>query len=78
VGNRGFSTSSTGVIDTYSADAFAGAVQSVIDVTDEVASDLSDERKARVRKHFITTSRYEYMFWDAAWHKETWPVGPRS
>lgn len=35
------------------------------------------ERKALIRKHFITTSRYEYLFFDAAWQKETWAVGPR-
>jgi hypothetical protein len=45
---------------------------------DEAVADLSDDRKALVRKHFITTSRYEYMFWDAAWNKETWPVDPRG
>jgi thiaminase (transcriptional activator TenA) len=65
-------------VDTYSADEFAGVVQSVIDCTDEAVAGLPDERKTRVRKHFITTSRYEYMFWDAAWRKETWPVGPIS
>jgi thiaminase/transcriptional activator TenA len=23
---------------------------------------------------FATASRYEWMFWDAAWRQETWPV----
>lgn len=65
-------------IDTYSADEFAGVVQSVIDSTDEVAANLPEERKALMRKHFITTSRYEYLFFDAAWQKETWAVDPRQ
>jgi thiaminase (transcriptional activator TenA) len=36
------------------------------------------ERKALIRKHFITTSRYEYLFFDAAHKRETWPVSPRG
>ena len=24
---------------------------------------------------FVVTSRYEWMFWDAAWRLEGWPVG---
>jgi thiaminase/transcriptional activator TenA len=23
---------------------------------------------------FITSSRYEWMFWDMAWRREAWPV----
>jgi thiaminase (transcriptional activator TenA) len=65
-------------IDTYSADEFAGVVQSVIDCTDEAVADLSDDRKALVRKHFITTSRYEYLFFDAAYNREKWGMGPRQ
>jgi thiaminase/transcriptional activator TenA len=26
-------------------------------------------------EHFKTTSRYEWMFWDMGYQKETWPVG---
>ena len=29
---------------------------------------------ARARAHFATTARYEWMFWDAAWRREVWPV----
>ena len=27
-----------------------------------------------MRRHFVTTSRYEWMFWDMGWRRETWPV----
>jgi len=23
---------------------------------------------------FVTASRYELLFWEAAWHQETWPA----
>jgi len=27
-----------------------------------------------MRRHFVTTSRYEWMFWDMGWRQEGWPV----
>jgi thiaminase (transcriptional activator TenA) len=61
-------------IDTYATDAFAETVQSVIDTLDESIAELSPARRKRVRQHFITTSRFEWMFWDAAYRLESWPV----
>jgi hypothetical protein len=30
--------------------------------------------EARARHHFTLTSRYEWMFWDAAWRLEKWSL----
>jgi thiaminase/transcriptional activator TenA len=38
-------------------------------------ADLPEGRKEPIRRHFVTTSRYEWMFWDAAYRLESWPVG---
>jgi thiaminase (transcriptional activator TenA) len=35
---------------------------------------LGHAELARVHQRFVTTSRYEWMFWDAAWRQERWPV----
>jgi thiaminase/transcriptional activator TenA len=35
---------------------------------------LGDAELGRVFERFATTSRYEWMFWDAAWRQERWPV----
>ena len=43
-------------------------------LTDEVCEDLGDSQKARVKNAFVVASRYEWMFWDAAWNMEGWPV----
>jgi thiaminase (transcriptional activator TenA) len=43
-------------------------------VTNETCKDLNPAQKARVREAFVVTSRYEWMFWDAAWKLERWPV----
>ena len=28
----------------------------------------------RMEASFLTSSRYEYLFWEMAWSRETWPV----
>ncbi len=61
-------------IDTYASEEFGTVVQQVLDVMDQAAGDLPQSRRARVQEHFVTTSRYEWMFWDAAYRQEAWPV----
>jgi len=62
-------------IDTYGGAEFGALVEAVLDLTDGVCEDLNPAQKARVTEAFVTTSRYEWMFWDAAWKLEGWPVG---
>jgi thiaminase/transcriptional activator TenA len=61
-------------IETYGGEEFGALVEAVLDLTDEVCEELNGVQKARVREAFVTTSRYEWMFWDAAWRLEAWPV----
>jgi len=59
-------------IGTYSAEEFGDEARDVIAVADELS--LSDTERDRVRRHFRTTSRYEWMFWDMGYRRENWPV----
>jgi thiaminase/transcriptional activator TenA len=61
-------------IDTYGGEEFGALVEAVLDLTDRVCEDLNSSQKARVRDAFVITSRYEWMFWNAAWTLEGWPV----
>lgn len=61
-------------IDTYASEEYAQVVRAVLAVTDEAVTDLPESRRAPIRQHFVTTSRYEWLFWDSAWRQETWPV----
>ncbi len=61
-------------IDTYGGEEFGALVEAVLDLTDKVCEGLNPAQRARVRDAFVTTSRYEWMFWDAAWKLEGWPV----
>jgi thiaminase/transcriptional activator TenA len=61
-------------IDTYGGEAFAATVAEVLGVADETGPELGDAERRRAGAHFLATARYEWMFWDAAWRQESWPV----
>jgi thiaminase/transcriptional activator TenA len=39
-----------------------------------VGSSASEIQQSKMRAHFITTSRFEWMFWDMGHTQEQWPV----
>jgi len=59
-------------IDTYAGDEFAVAVEQAIEITEEVASEATDEAQQRMGEAFIRSSRLEWMFWDSAYRMERW------
>lgn len=61
-------------IDAYAGDAFGASVAEVLAITDAVGPEVGSDERARAAEHFAITSRYEWMFWDAAWRQEAWPV----
>jgi thiaminase (transcriptional activator TenA) len=61
-------------IDTYAGEEFGAVVREVLAVTDRVGPGLSEADRALVHQHFRTTSRYEWMFWDAAYRQQAWPL----
>ncbi len=61
-------------IDTYAGADFAEVVAEVLALTDRVGARLGADDEMRARRHFATTARYEWMFWDAAWRLENWPL----
>jgi thiaminase/transcriptional activator TenA len=61
-------------IGTYASGEFGDVVRAVIDATDRVAERLSAAERQAMKRHFVTTSRYEWMFWEMGWRREAWPV----
>ena len=61
-------------INTYADDEYQTIVAEVLALADEVGPTVSTADEASARAHFATTARYEWMFWDAAWRHEAWPV----
>ena len=61
-------------IDTYGGPEFSALVAEVLAVVDRTGPTLGAAEEFRARGHFATAARYEWMFWDAAHRRETWPL----
>jgi thiaminase (transcriptional activator TenA) len=61
-------------IDSYGSDDYLREVLLALELTDRVGLSLAPAAEAAARRHFRTAARYEWMFWDAAYRQETWPV----
>ena len=61
-------------IETYGGEEFAEIVEAVLGLTDRLGPRLSDGEREGMAERFVATSRYEWMFWDAAWRQEAWPI----
>ena len=61
-------------IDTYGAEEFGAEALEVIAVADRLGPGLGADERARMRQHFLITTRYEWMFWDMGYRQEQWPV----
>jgi thiaminase (transcriptional activator TenA) len=61
-------------IAMYGSEEFQAVVDAVLALTDRVGAAASPRELTLMREHMIVTSRYEWMFWDAAWRREAWPV----
>jgi thiaminase (transcriptional activator TenA) len=61
-------------IGTYASAEFGAVVRGVLQATDSTAAARSQREQEAMRRHFMTTSRYEWMFWDMAYRREAWPV----
>jgi thiaminase/transcriptional activator TenA len=61
-------------IDSYGGDEFAATVAEVLELADRTGPMLTPTEEAAARAHFATTARYEWMFFDAAYRLEAWPV----
>jgi thiaminase (transcriptional activator TenA) len=61
-------------IGTYASADFGAIVRGVLQATDAIAADLPERELVSMRRHFLITSRYEWMFWEMAARREAWPV----
>lgn len=61
-------------IDTYRDETFAAAVGAMRALADAAHADTDEAGRRLMRDAYTTASRYEWMFWDAAYRTEAWPV----
>lgn len=56
-------------INQYSGEAYGKTVSRVLSIMDQAATGTDEQR---LRKLFLLSARYEYLFWDMAWREEVW------
>lgn len=61
-------------IDTYAGEEFHAAVRAMIEAADEAAADASPALRDRMHTAYRRAAQLEWMFWDAAYRLEGWPV----
>ncbi len=61
-------------IEMYSSKEFADLTDWCKQLLDRLASDLLQPDLERLEECFVTSSRYEYLFWEMAYNLECWQV----
>lgn len=59
-------------IATYTDDEFQGASDHLKQLMDRHAERADAERRGRLTDLFVTSSRYEWRFWEMCWNGEEW------
>ncbi|MGW6060928.1 thiaminase II [Streptomyces sp. NPDC055189] len=61
-------------IGTYADEEFEAATEHARQIVNRLADQADPATRARMRTAFTTASTWEWMFWDAAWRTESWPL----
>jgi thiaminase/transcriptional activator TenA len=60
--------------DTYISPAYRELVTWYRRIVDHHAETEGSHKRDAMRRHFLLSSRYEYLFWEMAYHQEQWPI----
>ncbi|NRQ32907.1 TenA family protein [Nonomuraea sp. NN258] len=61
-------------ISTYSDPDFAASVEQIKAITDRLAAGADAATREAMADAYGRAAAYEWMFWDSAWRRETWPT----
>ncbi|MBI1927450.1 thiaminase II [Candidatus Poribacteria bacterium] len=61
-------------IEMYSSNAFGALGEWLRELLNRLTGESSQAEKRRLENHFLTSSRYEYLFWEMAYNQEQWQV----
>ncbi len=61
-------------IEMYASEEFLALGKWLRSLLNELTAESSSAEKARLKRHFLFSSRYEYLFWEMAWTQEAWQI----
>ena len=60
-------------IDTYADERFGKAVQTAVMIGDRAAAAVTAATRAAMLAAFVRACQYEWLFWDGAYQRRSWP-----
>ncbi|WP_221568486.1 thiaminase II [Alkalihalobacillus sp. TS-13] len=60
-------------IAAYGGEWFRELVEEQINRLDQIAENVTEQDRERMKEHFIISSQYEYGFWEMAYTLQKWP-----
>lgn len=61
-------------LEAYADEGYAASVRALLDLADRVGAAAGEPERERMAAIFVEGARLEWLFWDAAWRDERWPV----
>ncbi|GAA3713194.1 thiaminase II [Nonomuraea antimicrobica] len=61
-------------ISTYADPGFAASVEQAKGIADRLAAAADGDTREAMAQAYCRAAAYEWMFWDSAWRRETWPT----
>ncbi len=61
-------------IEMYASEEFLALGKWLRSLLNKLTAESGSAEKARLKEHFLLSSRYEYLFWEQAWTQETWQI----
>jgi thiaminase/transcriptional activator TenA len=72
--NRGTDPRYREWIETYASPDFAAGVETLRGLLDQMTQGWPKTATEPLQRHFLTSSRFEYLFWDMAYARAGWPL----
>jgi thiaminase/transcriptional activator TenA len=60
-------------INTYSSQEFADLTQWLSEKMEKYAGGASEHNRTRWYNYYLSSARFEYLFFDMSWKKDMWP-----
>lgn len=61
-------------VQMYASTEFLHLANQACALADRLADEASPQERRRMEQVYVTSTRYEYMFWDMSYNMEEWPV----
>lgn len=61
-------------IRTYSSPEFIAGAERLVKLLDDLTAGLPPHDLPALERLFLTSSRYEYLFWEMSYRKQDWPI----